>query len=363
MSFISNIIARAKGESLTLGIDVGHYSIKMVLVHHRQQSPKILAVRESVLDEGLVLSGEIHNQLEVRKVLKQMVESIDQHFLDMDVAISIPWANGVLADCIKIKKNDNSPDNQVILFEAGSRPPFDDQNITLDYKILSKDTDKNELDVLLVAAKNGTLGGIAEFFISTDLPPFVLDVDVFALLNSASRVVELSGSDVEVRAILMIGEERGHITFIKQGLYHSTREISSASVSYLMKTISRSTDISIEDIKTALTEGESNSNYSAITSSLEDALSDLTTAVNSSISYFQSSEPGFIVDEILLSGGGALLPGVDQEFANNLRITVAILDSFEGLKIDTKLLEGENAITPYDRVRMSVALGLAMRAP
>lgn len=334
----------------------------MVLVHHRQKSKKILAVKETALPEGLVLSGEIHNQDEMRKILESMIESVSNHYLERDVVVSIPWANGVLADCITIKKKDNTPDEQVILFEAGSRPPFDDQNITLDYKVLSKN-EKNEMNVLLVAAKNATLAGIADFFHSVNLKPFALDVDVFALVNSTSRVVALREEQPEVRAVLMIGEQRGHITFIKEGTYHSTREINSSSVAFILKSVSRVVNVSVEDIKSLLFDGVEIEGSQEIYQALGESIDDLTTSVNSAISYFHSSEPGFIVDEIILAGGGALIPGLDQKFADILNLTVSILDSFEGMKIDASLLEGEDSINPSDRVRMAVALGLAMRTP
>lgn len=363
MSFLSNFIARAKGESLTLGIDVGHFSIKTVLVHHRLKSKKIIALSEQRIPEGSFSNGEMNNQIQMRSLLQSAVDLIPGHYLDKDIAVSIPWANGVLADVISIKKKDNTADEQLILFEAGSRPPFDDQNITLDYKILSRDEQRNEIKVLLVAAKNQTLSGVADFFHSCNLKPFSLDVDVFALLNSTSRVMNLRNTQPDVRAVLMVGEEKGHISFVKNGSYHSTREITSASVSYLLKLVSHAVKVPFVDLRDILFDESQIESQEEIQLALNEAIDDLTSAVSSSISYYQSSEPGSLVNEIVLAGGGALLPGLDQQLADALNLTVSFLDSFEGMKIKASLLDDSTGIQASDRIRYAVALGLAMRLP
>ena len=363
MSIINNFIARVKGESVTLGIDVGHYSVKMALIHHRLKLHKVLAINETQLNDGVIINGSIHNPEELKNVLTGMIESLPAHVLEYDVAIGLSWSSGVLADCINLKKHDKGSEEQLILFEAGSRPPFDEQDITLDYKVINRDDDRNELEVLLVAAKNQTLSTLAEFFKEINISPFVLDVDVFALLNAVGRVIESRDKEPDVLAILMIGEQRGNITFLKEGRYHSTREISTASVISIMKTICRKVSLTVDEVKQVVFDGMPTEHSDEIKNALGQAIRELGGSIESAAKYFHSLEPGFVIEEVILAGGGALIPGIDQICADRLGVTASILDSFDGIKIDSNLAQGEHMLKPSDRVRFAVALGLAMRKP
>jgi type IV pilus assembly protein PilM len=83
-------------------------------------------------------------------------------------------------------------------------------------------------------------------------------------------------------------------------------------------------------------------------------MKDLVSEVQRSLDFFLSQNPERQVNRILLCGGSCVIQGLDRYFAQELRISVEILDPFLGLVSDS--LPDASL-----RATFAVALGLATR--
>jgi len=90
------------------------------------------------------------------------------------------------------------------------------------------------------------------------------------------------------------------------------------------------------------------------------AIDPIVLEIERSIDYFRStSEENDEIREVLLAGGGALIPGFTAELADRLRIPVAPVNPFRTIGIH-KQLTGTRDFT-HDGPRLAVVTGLALR--
>ena len=169
------LISKIRGMRETVGIDVGHFSIKYVKVLHGATGNKIVvdADLERVPD-GAIVNGEIQvregdaptddkgqREKDGAELLSDALNKLlIRHPIDdsCDVVASVncgAGAGGVLVDKIAVKVPKNGNEAAIILQTAQSRPPFDDQDNVLDYEVSSREND--ELKVNVVAAKSALL--------------------------------------------------------------------------------------------------------------------------------------------------------------------------------------------------------------
>ena len=169
------LISKIRGMRETVGIDVGHYSIKYVKVLHGASGNKIVvdADLERVPD-GSIVNGEIQvregdaptneNGQREKDGAELLSDALNKlllrHPIDdsCDVVASVncgAGAGGVLVDKISVKVPKNGNEAAIILQTAQSRPPFDDQDNVIDYEIASREND--DLKVNVVAAKSALL--------------------------------------------------------------------------------------------------------------------------------------------------------------------------------------------------------------
>ena len=58
-----DLLARIRGERETIGIDVGHYSIKYVKVYHNSRGGKVVVeIDTEPVPDGAIINGEIQRR-------------------------------------------------------------------------------------------------------------------------------------------------------------------------------------------------------------------------------------------------------------------------------------------------------------
>ena len=173
------LIAKIRGERETVGIDVGHYSIKYVKVYHNSRGGKVVVDADiEPVPDGAIINGEIQRRegdavtdedgKKEKDGYEMLSESIAKlllrHPIDdsVEVVASVncgAGAGGVLVDHLSVKVPKNGNEAAIILQTAQSRPPFDDQDNVIDYEIYSRENEDVKVNVVAgqddsVTAKN-----------------------------------------------------------------------------------------------------------------------------------------------------------------------------------------------------------------
>lgn len=358
----SDFISHILGDRQTVGIDIGHYSIKLVRVFHDHHGNiQVTAVDLERLPEKTMEDGEIKDEEKLREALsKIMARHVDDRE-KVDVVAGINSASGVLVDKLVVKIPKTANEDAIIVQTAQARPPFDDQDNILDYEVYDREDGQAKINI--VAAKSAMLDSWGQLYKNTDIALSALDVDIFGLANAYMASVAPENRNDTV-AIFNIGEKKASIVFLMDGFFHSTRALTSGSMESVINMLSRHLGIDankchdiFESDKSVTIEGFSEAD---IESAMQLAFEEIVGALEFGIRYFSNSESGEKPTKILLSGGGTSLTGLCEHIQDRIEIPTEGINPFEKIPCSPDVV-GELGLSKALVNIYAPALGYAMR--
>ncbi len=349
-----NFLRKLRGEQSTVGLDIGSNSIKLAEISPSKEGYRLNATGIRELKPGVIQGGEVKDADGLIDAVVTLINQCDPSISDVVISMS---GHGILTDKFNFALDPNENAEEMILWEAGQRSPFDVDDITLDYKILRR-LDTKEAEVLLVAAKNRIMQRYIDLLYEAGLRPVIVDVDAFAIYNCYC-LEAFNKAEQGAIALLNIGHELTTIIFVKDGVYHSTRDISTAG-DFFVKTLQRNLGVS-DEVASDIVRSKSNHDIDQrlIHQSLEFAADELAAGVDLAFSYFRSSEKVDKIDKMVISGGGAYIPRLADHLADRHETAVTISNPLAYLTYDPDLFGGVNPqrISSF----LSVSVGLALR--
>ena len=350
-----NLLGKLRGQSSTTALDIGNHSIKLVKLRHLKDGYFLEATGIKELPPGTIEGSEIKKKDVLIEVITTLINQCDPSIIEIVFSMS---GHGIISDKFTFKVDPGENAEELILWEAGQRSPFDVDDITLDYKILHRNSETNEIEVLLVAAKNQVMQTYIDTLYEAGLKPVIVDVDAFAINNCYA--LESAGlPPAGVTALINIGHDLTNVTFIKEGIYHSARDISTAG-DFFNKTLQRNLGLTTEEA-TLVLKGRSTTaiDQTKLNQSIEYAAEELSSGIDLAFSYFKSSEKSDSIDKIVLSGGGAYIPHVVDFMEKRHQTSVQIANPLAYIQFDPGLF---GSIDPQNiSALLTVAIGLALR--
>ena len=264
---------------------------------------------------------------------------------------------------------------QAVRIEADRYVPFELDEVMLDcqplrrrpYRLEEVGSD-DQMNVLLVACRTQLLEEQVQLVAGQGLSPQAIDVDAFALANAwelcglpdedlDAALEEGEGRRSEERglALVDVGASRTSINVLCAGETCFSREIGIGGHD-MTQAVARRMGVEVfeaEAIKRAADERRAE-----VGRAISPVLEDLTSEITLSLDYVENHE-GLRVDEILLSGGGALAPGAVTYIEQATARTTRTWNPLAGLRVaeDRVDIEELEAWAPS----LVVALGLASR--
>ncbi|WP_182111187.1 MULTISPECIES: type IV pilus assembly protein PilM [unclassified Actinotalea] len=188
------------------------------------------------------------------------------------------------------------------------------------------------LQGMLVAASRDTVRVNVMAAESAGLKPQMVDLNAFALLRAMSRG-ELADQvvamvDVGARVTNVIIARRSVPRFART-LPSGGQDVTDALAGHLHVAVHEA-----ENLKREIGVGFSVSpELSSGAAAIGEVTRGLVEAVRNTFVYYQGNNPGAGIDVVLLTGGGAQLPGLGQYLATASRLPVAIGDPLATLKV------------------------------
>ena len=336
------------------GLDIGASSIKLVELEERSGSFALTSLGMRELPLEVIVDEEIRDKDIVIFNLQSLVEQCDPKLREVAISIS---GHGVITDKITMDQKSGTEAEQAILFEAEQRSPFDVEDVTMDYHIVNVNEEIRKMDVLLVAARNEFLNSYVELITEAGLRPVIVDTDAFAILNAYDVNYEIDPE--KVTALMDIGFDTTSITFLKNGLFHSTRDLANGGrlvYNAIMKEFRINQELTAKTIKGEMgTSIDQDMLKATVVTASEELISGLEVA----FSYFKSTAKVPQVDWIVLSGGGALIPFLPEFIQSKLNIPIEIANPLRNIEYDPDIFKN---VQP-DRIAplLAVSVGLASR--
>jgi type IV pilus assembly protein PilM len=347
-------MAFTKRVKLAAGLDVGANSIKLVKLARKGSgfSLKALAIKE--LPMGVINAEEIKDRDAVIFDIQSLVDQTDPKLKDVVIGIS---GHGVITDKLIMDRKTGTEAEQAILFEAEQRAPFDVEDVTLDYHIIKEDVETNKMEVLMVAARNEFLKSFIDLIIDAGLKPVVVDTDAFAILNAYDINYDIDPS--RIIALIDLGLDNTTLTFLKDGLYHSTRDVSNGT-RLIFDAVSKEFRLNQElTAKSLRGEMDSSIDQDMFKATVVTAAEELIAGLEVAMSYFKSASGADRLDLVVLSGGGALIPFFPEVLQMKLSIPVEIFNPLRNIEYDPDMFVEfqPEKVAPL----LAVAIGLAAR--
>lgn len=344
----------SRSSKSTVGLDIGSNSIKLVKLDHTKTGHSVSAIGIRELPPESIVADEIRDREAVIFNIQSLVDQTDPKIKDVVVSIS---GHGVITDRFTIDKKTGPEAEQAILFETEQRAPFDVDDVTLDYHIIKTDDETNKMDVLLVAARKEYLQMYLELVEDCGLRPVIVDDDAFAVLNAYEANYEIDPT--RVTALVNIGNDVTNITYISEGLFTATRDVSAGTreiFNAIQKEFRFNPELASKAMRGEMSDSIDQDMFKAtIVSSCDELIS----GVELAFSYFKSQTKIEHVDWIVLSGGGALLPYLPEFFQSKLNVPLELANPLRNIDYDPELFQylQPEKISPL----LAVAVGLALR--
>jgi type IV pilus assembly protein PilM len=262
---------------------------------------------------------------------------------------------------------------QAVRIEADRYVPFELDEVMLDCQPLTRRRARPEegggedqMGVLLVACRLSTLEEQIQLVTAQGLTPSAIDIDAFALANAwelcglPDEELDGVGGDAAPKeergiALVDVGASRTSINVLCGGESCFSREIGIGGQD-MTQAVARRLGMEVFEAEAIKRAGDEKK--AEVSRAIAPVLEDLASEITLSLDYVENHE-GLRVEEILLSGGGALAPGAVTYIEQATARTTRTWNPLEGLRVaeDRVDVEELEAWAPS----LVVALGLASR--
>ncbi len=365
---LRNLISRIRGESKTVGLDIGHRLARVAVVGHKiGVKGTLLALEQDTVPEGVIVDNEIRNVSVLMDKVHALLVKAMPGGIEGDFAISVNWTSGILCDRILVKPVPKVPEHELILQTAMGRSPFDDAGNVLDYSIL--DRREEGIEAMIVAAKKDSLSSWINLFQALNLNISAIDVDAFVLGNmySTAKIFadtpDLPPEDDDDSVLLLnLGYSKCYTVLLRKGCFSSARSVPGCTLRDLQEQLSGPLNVPpAKSGELLMGNGirESGLDESKIKYAMEVVFEEVAIKVDTALRYFSSSDNYKKPSKIVITGGGSNIVGLNSFLADRLELDTVELNPFKAVQINENSFPGmdwDAASSIY-----AVALGLALR--
>jgi type IV pilus assembly protein PilM len=339
------------------GLDISSLDIKLVeLSEGSNKSYRLERYASEPLPKGAVLDGNIENIEQVTEAVRKLVKKSGTSA--KNVAMAMP-ASAVITKKIILAGTLTEQALEVqVESEASQYIPFSMDEVSLDFCVLGPAANAEEdIEVMLAASRKEKIEDRVAVIQAAGLQAKVMDIESYAARAAVSRLIDQqsNGGKDQIYAIFQIGSKRTYIFIILNGdvIYEREQQFGGAQ---LTQDIVRNYGLSVEEAEIKKKNGDLPDTYEM--ELLEPFLESAALEVTRAIQFFFTSTPYTRVDQIYLSGGCAVIPGLVDIIAERTKISTAVVSPFKGMELGSGVNEKTLRI---DAPAYMVACGLALR--
>jgi type IV pilus assembly protein PilM len=340
-----------------LGLDISSSAVKLVeLSANGKDGYRVERYAIEVLPKDAVSDGNIANLEAVVEVVKRAWKRLGTS--TRNVAMALP-TSAVITKKIIVPSGLREEDLEVqVESEANQYIPFSIDEVNLDYQVLGPSpASPDEDEVLIAASKKERIEDRVAVADAAGLKAVVIDVDSFATLSAfelIERQLPDSGKN-QIVALVDIGASVMNLTVMRNDLQVYAREQAFGGAQLTLD-ISRHYGMSLEDAEAAKRAGNLPEGYEV--ELLNPFMENLALEVSRALQFFFTSTQFNKVDHVVLAGGCAVIPGIDEVVATRTRFNTLIANPFANMLLSDKV-RARNLLA--DSSSLMVACGLALR--
>jgi type IV pilus assembly protein PilM len=341
-----------------IGVDISSTSIKLVeLVDTGKGTFRLERYAIEPLPKDCVTDGNIANLDQVGDALRRAHKRLGSR--NRNVAMALPAAMVITKKIIVPSGQKEEELELTVEAEANQYIPFALDEVNLDFQILGPaPNNPDEVEVLIAASRKEKVEDRVAIAESAGLKPRVMDVESYAT-QEAYRMIAPSlpanGRDQNI-ALVDIGAHVTHFYVLRNSQFLFSRDQAFGG-NQLTMDIQRAFNLSAEEAESAKRNQGLPENYD--NDVLQPFMETLALEITRALQFFFTSTSYNQVDHIVLSGGGALLPGLDELVAKRAGVATVIANPFASMQTSDRIRSRQLA---QDAPMLLIACGLALRS-
>ncbi len=340
---------------VTVGIDIGFSAIKVVVLSARSNPPKLLSLGHVASPQPGIISEADLDLEAVATAIKNLIAEVKSP--SKEVAIALPESRIFTRVIYDLPYLTNDELSQAIPFAAEEFVPMPIKDVNLNYQIIFRSPQKgpnSRTVVFVVASPKSLVNKYLKVMQMADVKPIAVETELIA----ATRALVSANPYSPTTLILQLGATTTDYAIVSEGLILLTRSISTGGIA-LTRAIAQSFNFELVQAE----------EYKKVYGLLEDQLEGklyqsirpiMDVVINEARRIIQAHETQNKqrqVKRVVLTGGGAQLPGIVKYVADALGLEVQEADPWFGISTDPSLKSKLISEGPA----YSVAVGLALR--
>ena len=339
------------------GLDISSSAVKMVELEdagkgaYRLERYAIEPLPKDVVADGNIVNLDAVSDA-VERAWKKMATRAKH------VAMALP-TSAVITKKIVVPAGLSEEDLQAqVEGEANQYIPFALEEVNLDFQVVGPaPSGPEEVEVLIAASRKEKVEDRVAVAEAAGLKAAVMDVELYALQAACELVQARFAADTTDQNIALVdlGSVVTNVIMLRNGQAIYSREQAFGAAQLNQEIIQRY-GLSPEEAETAKRRGDLPEGYEAEV--LQPFLENTALEIQRAAQFFFTSTEYSSLEHIVLTGGGAALPGLQEVVSSRTRVETVIANPFSGMEYASRVPLKKLAT---DAPSLMVACGLALR--
>ncbi|MGD2073307.1 MAG: pilus assembly protein PilM [Gammaproteobacteria bacterium] len=340
-----------------VGLDISSSAVKLLELSRNGKRFRVESYAIEPLRPNSVVEKNITDVEAVGEAIRRAVKRAGARTRNAAVAVA---GSSVITKVVPMPNtlSEDELHNQIEL-EADQYVPYPLEEVSLDFEVLGpSDSNQDTVDVLLAACRTETVDMRTAAVESGGLDTRVVDVEAYATENAFQLLVDQvpdQGVDKTV-ALVDVGSSMTTLNVLHDAKLIYTRDQVFGG-KQLTEEIMRRYGLSYEEAGMAKRQGGLPENYASEV--LEPFKEAMCQQVSRSLQFFFGSSQYNSVDQVLLAGGSASIPGVTDLIQDRLGIETRIANPFASMSLSSRV---KPQSLGNDAPALLIACGLALRS-
>ncbi|HSS70296.1 MAG TPA: pilus assembly protein PilM [Casimicrobiaceae bacterium] len=341
-----------------IGVDISSSALKLVeLSETGKGAYRLERYALEPLAKDIVSDGNIANLDQVSDALRRGHKRLGTR--NRNVAMALPAAMVITKKIIVPAGQTEEELELQVEAEANQYIPFALDEVNLDFQILGPaPNNTDEVEVLIAASRKEKVEDRVAIAEAAGLKPRVMDVESYATEEAFQMVapsLPANGRDQNI-ALVDIGAHVMHFYVLRNNQILFSRDQAFGG-NQLTHEIQRAFNLSPEEAESAKRNAGLPENYDVDV--LQPFMETLALEITRALQFFFTSTSYSQVDQIVLAGGCALLPGLDELVGKRAGVNTIVGNPFANMAVSDRIRPRQLAT---DAPLLLIACGLAMRS-
>jgi type IV pilus assembly protein PilM len=309
------------------------------------------------LAKDLIQDGNISNVQVVGDAVRRGMKTMGAH--TKNIAIALPSSTAITKK-ITVPANQNEEDLELTVeTEANQSIPFPLDEVNLDYWVIGPAPQMpGEVEVLIAAARREKVEDYAAVAESGGAKPIIVDIESLAVQNAYDALAPALAGKGRGKNIALfdMGVSNTRFYVFRDGDILFSRDLNFGG-NQLTVDIQRAYSLPGPEAEKAKINGGLPESY--IGDVLRPYMDNVAMEVARALQFFSTTTTYGQVQQIVLSGGGSLLSGLDRTVTQQAAVPVMIANPFVAMKVSNRVRPQQLG---KDAPLLVTATGLALRS-